>query len=58
MGGGGADDVAVEFDGPLAAKFLPLADFAGELLLEGGDGVGRGHGEQNYGISKLTKLTK
>ena len=41
---GGADDLAVDLDGLLAAKFLRLPDFAGKLLLQGGDGVWGGHG--------------
>jgi len=43
MEGGGADDVAVDLDRDVAAKFPRQADFAGKLLLEGGDGFSGGH---------------
>ena len=43
MGGGGADNGAVDLDGLLAAKFPGRTDLAGKLLLQGGDGVIDGH---------------
>jgi hypothetical protein len=46
MGGGGSDDLAVDLDDLLVAKFLPLPDLAGKLLLQGGDGVSGGHGKE------------
>ena len=33
-----------------------VADFAGELLLEGGDGVRRGHGKGSDGITELNGI--
>src|ERR1700722_18506942 len=51
MGGGGADDVAVKVNSPITTKFLPLSDFAGELLLQGSDGVwGRHIFDGIYGV--------
>ena len=44
MCGSSADDVAVDLDAVVTAKFLRLSDLAGELFLERGDGVWGGHG--------------
>jgi hypothetical protein len=54
VGGRRSNDLAVDLHIMFVAEFLPLTDFAGELLLQRGDGVRGGH--EGKVLTEFTEL--